>query len=128
MTCVVEHVETVASQPFDVEHLKQVEKHAVDLAKQFPDRFASLSKAKIILFRDAFNKSIAQNKKHSQPIFSELSFYRLLIQVYSTSDLKHPVITPAMLLMCQYLSQGAFYHVMDVFSGLYLCELLYEVI
>lgn len=58
---------------------------------------------------------------------AELALLRLIGLVWSTSDLAHPVVAPAMLLMGQYLAQSRVRSLEDVVSGLFLCTLFLQV-
>jgi len=57
----------------------------------------------------------------------EIVILRLVGVVWSTSDFSHPVVAPAVLLMCQYLGQSRIRSVSDLASGLFLCSLLAQV-
>ena len=61
------------------------------------------------------------------PGTSELALLRLIGEVWSTSDLRHPVVSPTMILIGQYLGQGRIRTVADIASGLFLCSLTYQV-
>lgn len=58
---------------------------------------------------------------------SELALLRLIGAIWSTSDLSHPVVTPAMLLIGQYLGQCRVRNLSDLASGLFLCTLVLQV-
>ncbi|KAI8906713.1 nucleolar protein 14, partial [Gorgonomyces haynaldii] len=127
MTHLVEHMDTAAldEEGVDMDYLRQLEHHTVELCTLFHERFATLSRAKIIMLRDNFNKSLAK-RINGLPHLGDLMFFKILVRVYSTSDLQHAVVTPLMLLMSQYLSQGLFETVQDIVTGLFLCQLLLE--
>lgn len=129
MDILLEHLETASfSIPVDVKYIKSIETHCITLCRQFPTQFAYSCRAKLTFLRDTLNKSLSSIKmKQSMPTLSELMFFKLLARVYSTSDLVHPVITPALLLMCQYLSQAQVITVQDAIAGLFLCDLVHEV-
>jgi nucleolar protein 14 len=61
------------------------------------------------------------------PGTSELALLRLIGPIWSTSDQSHPVVTPAMLLIGQYLSQARVRSLADLASGLFLCTLTLQV-
>lgn len=58
------------------------------------------------------------------PGVPELTLLRLVGMVWSTSDLSHPVVAPALLLISEYLSQCRVRSLSDVASGLFLCSLV----
>ena len=128
MTYVVEHVGAIASSlPIDMEYVKQFETQSQILATQFPQRFAIMCKAKLISFRNTFNRAICHKKKQCMPNLGELLFFKLIHHTFPTSDLDHPVINPAFLLLGQYLGQGMYLSHQDILSGIFVCQLLVEV-
>ncbi|SCV72718.1 BQ2448_4255 [Microbotryum intermedium] len=54
---------------------------------------------------------------------AELTLLRLIGMTWSTSDLSHPVVAPAMLLISQYLAQARIRSLRDIAAGLFLCTL-----
>jgi len=58
---------------------------------------------------------------------NDLIFLQLLTVIYSTSDYSHPIITPALLIMENYLSQAIINNERDIIRGLYLCNIMYMV-
>ena len=50
-----------------------------------------------------------------------------MIQIFPGSDLSHPVMTPMILLMAQYLALAPIKTHRDMASGLFICQLLYDV-
>ena len=57
------------------------------------------------------------------PGLPELSLLRIIGTIWPTSDMNHPVISPARLLMGAYLGLGRIRSMKDVASGLFLCTL-----
>jgi nucleolar protein 14 len=130
MNILLQHYETVSSSaPFDMDYIKGIEMHLIGLCRQCSMAFAILSKEKIIKLSNSLNKAIRSslNRRTSMASFPTLLFFKLLTNVFSTSDLFHLVISPAMLLMSQYISQSHILTAQDLMSGLFICELLYEV-
>jgi len=56
---------------------------------------------------------------------NDLIFLQLLTVIYSTSDYSHPIITPALLIMENYLSQAIINNEKDIIRGLYICNIMY---
>jgi len=56
---------------------------------------------------------------------NDLIFLQLLTVIYSTSDYSHPIITPALLIMENYLSQTIINNEKDIIKGLYICNIMY---
>ena len=57
------------------------------------------------------------------PGLAELSLLRVIGTVWPTSDMNHPVISPARLLMGAYLGLGRVRSLIDIASGLFLCTM-----
>lgn len=62
----------------------------------------------------------------SLPRLETLLFLKLVGSIFPTSDRKHPVTTPAMLLMSKMLNHGIVRNCREVVSGLFLVTLLLE--
>jgi len=77
-------------------------------------------------FEAELQKDLASGSTSGFPKGDKLVFLRVLGQIYSTSDFQHQVITPAQLLMSQYLGQCQTATVKDVASGLMLCNLFLD--
>lgn len=60
------------------------------------------------------------------PSIPELSLLRVIGQLWPTSDMNHPVISPARLLMGAYLGLGRIRSLQDIASGLFLCSLFLQ--
>ena len=61
------------------------------------------------------------------PKVTELVLFKLLGKIFPTSDFHHIIVTPTLLLIGQYLNQCRIINGKDLVSGLFLCNLLYEV-
>eukprot|EP00095_Tigriopus_kingsejongensis_P002460 maker-scaffold1069_size64751-snap-gene-0.13 protein:Tk02460 transcript:maker-scaffold1069_size64751-snap-gene-0.13-mRNA-1 annotation:"nucleolar protein 14 homolog" len=59
-------------------------------------------------------------------LFAELIFLKITCLLFPTSDYRHPVITPALQWMSQYLAQGKFGARSSIASGLYVATLFAE--
>ena len=60
------------------------------------------------------------------PSLGKVLFLQLLGCTYSVTDLQHALVTPAMLLMCQYLTQCQVVSLQDVSTGLLVCSVLMD--
>lgn len=92
-----------------------------DLVQQIPEYTIKYFKEKI----DYQKNSLVRNNKF--PGITDLFLFKLFGKVFSTSDFHHNIITPTLLLIGQYLSQCQVINGKDLISGLFLCNLLYEV-
>jgi nucleolar protein 14 len=100
--------------------------HAFDIAQQLPTAAATVFTDKL----KAMQSNMSQKMKFSAsswPDIEDMALLRLLGQIFSTSDLTHPIATPAMLFMCQALSQCPIQNEIDLGRGLFLTLIAYEV-
>ena len=122
----------LASRPppaFDI--ISTILPHLTALVRLNPLTAAAHFIAKLSLMQKNLMRGLAlgASTKDSKtfPGCPELVLLRLIGVVWSTSDFSHPVVAPAVLLMCQYLGQSRIRTVSDLASGLFLCSLLAQV-
>ncbi|KAG9015567.1 nucleolar complex protein 14 [Tulasnella sp. JGI-2019a] len=124
----IEHVLYAArssEQPYPL--LNALSSHIFSLTKSYGATSAKTFVSKLVIMQANAQRAISQSSKSADartfPGPAELVFLRLIGVVWSTSDLWHLVVAPAMLLIGQYLSQGRVRSLVDVGSGLFLCTL-----
>ena len=87
--------------------------------------------SKLVLMQKNLARGLAEGPLQPEaktfPGVAELVLLRLIGSQWSTSDLWHPVVTPAMLLMGQYLTQCRVRGVKDLASGLFVSTLFLQV-
>jgi nucleolar protein 14 len=66
-------------------------------------------------------------KNYNFPKIANLFLFKLLGRIFATSDFHHNIVTPILLLIGQYLAQCQVINGKDLISGLFLCNLSYEV-
>src|SRR5436190_2145655 len=66
-------------------------------------------------------------KNYKFPKITDLFLFKLLGKIFDTSDFHHIIVTPILLLMGQYMAQCQVINGKDLISGLFLCNLSYEV-
>ena len=73
-------------------------------------------------------RDYAHGVRHAStwPSLGKVLFLQLLGRIYSVTDLQHALVTPAMLLMCQYLTQCPVISLQDVSTGLLVCSVLMD--
>lgn len=104
----------------DFELLKSYQSHFIDLARTSVS-FPKFYNSKLAKLQTTFSL------KHKMPSSGHLVIFMDLASIYSTSDLHHSVIIPTTLFLCQVLEQAPMMTVTDVFSGLFICHILYLV-
>ncbi|KIO32815.1 hypothetical protein M407DRAFT_211561 [Tulasnella calospora MUT 4182] len=99
------------------------------LTKAYTGASARTFVAKLVILQKNLTRGLSQPHdlgSRTFPRLPELVLLRLIGATWSTSDLWHPVVAPAMLLMGQYLSQGRVRSLGDLASGLFLCTLFFQ--
>ncbi|KAG9046707.1 nucleolar complex protein 14 [Tulasnella sp. UAMH 9824] len=99
------------------------------LIKAYTGASARTFVAKLVIMQKNLTRGLSQPHdlgSRTFPRLPELVLLRLIGATWSTSDLWHPVVAPAMLLMGQYLSQGRVRSLADLASGLFLCTLFIQ--
>ncbi|XP_029197418.2 nucleolar protein 14-like [Acropora millepora] len=107
-------VDKLSRQLFDIAQYSPVNsaKHMQQIVKDIQERFAEN--------RDR------RGGKGMFPDLSELLNLRVVSMLFSASDFKHVVCTPAILLLSQVLAQCPVRCMRDVFRGLFVCDLVFE--
>jgi nucleolar protein 14 len=103
--------------------------HFVELSKAYPIRSAEDFVRKLKVMQKNLNRGLQDPLSPSSRTFPgvpELILLRVLGGIWSTSDMKHPVVGPARYLMCAYLGLSRIRSLADIASGLFLCTLFYE--
>ncbi|KAL9547713.1 hypothetical protein MBANPS3_006036 [Mucor bainieri] len=123
----VDHMAYVASteSPLPTQVLEDLGNHVFELAKQLPEPAAQVYNAKL----KKMQSEMAKKMKHSGsawPDVEDLTLLRSIGQIFSTSDLSHPIATPALLFMCHALAQCRVQTEVDIGRGLFLTLLAYE--
>lgn len=125
---VVDHLAYVAStvSPLPTKVLEQLGAHVFEISQQLPEAAAQVFNAKL----KKMHGEMAKKMKHSGsswPDVEDLTLLRSIGQIFSTSDLTHPIATPALLFMCHALSQCRVQSEVDIGRGLFLTLLTFEV-
>ncbi|KAF7729989.1 nucleolar complex protein 14 [Apophysomyces ossiformis] len=123
----VDHMLYLAStvSPLPKEVVETLGKHVFELAQQVPMAAADTFLDKL----KQMHKTMGQKLKHGSsawPDVEDLTVLRSLGQVFSTSDLSHPVVTPATLFIGQALAQCRVQNEIDIGRGLFLTLIIHE--
>ncbi|CAG8505790.1 27862_t:CDS:10 [Racocetra persica] len=83
--------------------------HIFDLTQQVPESATDYFVSKVVAMENNLKKRLSSSSlKHSKSMFPtipEFILLRILSQIFPTSDFRHPVVTPTLLLIAQYLAQ-----------------------
>ncbi|KAJ3045949.1 nucleolar complex protein 14 [Rhizophlyctis rosea] len=110
------------SNDIDLATLDALSIHIIQLSQTFQPLITQWALTKITKLHTRVSKST----KPAFPPTQDLITLKLLGHIFSTSDLSHPVITPAMIVMARLLGQGAVKDLRSVASGVWICEVLWE--
>lgn len=124
----VDHLGYVASivSPLPTSVLEKLGSHIFEISQQLPETAADIFTAKL----KKMHGEMAKKMKHtssSWPDVEDLTLLRSIGQIFSTSDLTHPIATPALLFMCHALGQCRIQTEIDIGRGLFLTLLAFEV-
>ncbi|KAI0722399.1 nucleolar protein 14 [Cerioporus squamosus] len=125
----IEHILYITSPPTPRHTvLASLLPHLAALTKSYPIQSAEAFVEKLSLMHKNLKRGLSKGaldpEAKTWPGIPELSLLRVIGQLWPTSDLNHPVISPARLLMGAYLGLGRIRSLQDIASGLFLCSLL----
>ncbi|KAF9438168.1 nucleolar complex protein 14 [Entomortierella beljakovae] len=116
-----------ASEPeYPIAALNSLTRHIYAMTSQLGDHATECMLGFLEAFETELTIDITSGTTSGFPMTDKLTFLRILGQIYSTSDYQHHVITPAQLLMSQYLGQCQVSSLKDLASGLMLCNLFLD--
>ncbi|KAK9476777.1 nucleolar protein 14 [Lipomyces japonicus] len=94
-----------------------------DLTKSYPESLAEAFRAHLLIVRKRLESALAQPHETDYPLPSDMFLFALIGFVFSTSDHFHLIVTPAMLIMSQHLSQFKAQTLGDVVSKSLIAKL-----
>ncbi|KAI9246896.1 nucleolar protein 14 [Phascolomyces articulosus] len=124
----VDHIAYVASTTTPLPHktLESLIAHTFEIAKQLPTVAADVFVTKLKEMHGTMGKKMYQKQGSAFPDVEDITLLRCLGKVFPTSDLTHPVVTPAILYMSQALALCRVQSEIDIGRGLFLCLLFHE--
>ncbi|KNC95834.1 uncharacterized protein SPPG_08777 [Spizellomyces punctatus DAOM BR117] len=123
-----EHLDYLCSQPTpSFKTIHHLSPHIISLSQQFASQSAEYFITTLTTLEKRLLKNLGSGKgSKAWPDLHALVLLKLVARIYSTSDLVHPVVTPAMILIGQYLALCPVVKGRDAAVGLFLCEVVYE--
>ncbi|KAH7931164.1 Nop14-like protein [Leucogyrophana mollusca] len=130
-TVLIDHILYITSPPSPrFALLSALQPHLFALSRSYPIESAEYFVEKISLMHKNLKRGLSQGILNADtrtwPGLSELSFLRTLGAIWPTSDMHHPVVSPARLLMGAYLALCRVRSLSDIASGLFLCSLFLQ--
>ncbi|XP_022106736.1 nucleolar protein 14-like [Acanthaster planci] len=111
-----------------MEFLDGLTKHIYELTAQSSLHAGQCMQALIADRHQQFEEEAERRGRGVYPGLDMLLYFKLVGALFSTSDFRHAVVTPAMLFMGQILSQCPVRTYRDVASGLFVCSLFLKYI
>uniref|UniRef100_A0A0R0F3T1 Nucleolar protein 14 n=1 Tax=Glycine max TaxID=3847 RepID=A0A0R0F3T1_SOYBN len=111
-------------EPLNVELLNMLVKPLIEMSKEIPYFAAICARRRIEATRKQFIESIKQSESSSWSSSKTLCLLRLWSMIFPCSDFRHPVMTPVILLMCEYLMRCPIVSGRDIAIGSFLCSML----
>ncbi|KAL2326728.1 hypothetical protein Fmac_025786 [Flemingia macrophylla] len=114
-------------KPLNVELLNMLVKPLTEMSMEIPYFAAICARRRIETTRKQFIESIKMSESSSWPSSKTLCLLRLWSMIFPCSDFRHPVMTPVILLMCEYLMRCPIVSGRDIAIGSFLCSMLLSV-
>ncbi|KEH41125.1 Nop14 nucleolar-like protein [Medicago truncatula] len=114
-------------KPLNVELINMLVKPLIEMSTEIPYFAAICARRRIEITRKQFVESIKNAESSSWPSSKTMCLLRLWSMVFPCSDFRHPVMTPVILLMCEYLMRCPITSGRDIAVGSFLCSMLLSV-
>ncbi|TKY53738.1 Nucleolar protein 14 [Spatholobus suberectus] len=114
-------------KPLNVELLDMLVKPLIEMSMEIPYFAAICARRRIESARKQFIESIKKSESSSWPSSKTLCLLRLWSMIFPCSDFRHPVMTPVILLICEYLMRCPIVSGQDIAIGSFLCSMLLSV-
>ncbi|GBE79815.1 Probable nucleolar complex protein [Sparassis crispa] len=127
----IDHILYISSPPVPrFTLLSSLMPHLLALTKAYPIQSAEHFVEKLTLMHKNLRRGLSRGATNPDaktwPGLPELSFLRVIGQIWPTSDKNHHVVSPARLLMGAYLGLSRIRTLQDLASGLFLCTLFLQ--
>ncbi|KAF5371229.1 hypothetical protein D9758_004151 [Tetrapyrgos nigripes] len=104
--------------------------HLNALCRSYPIQGAQHFVQKLTIMNKNLKRGLSKGpldpESKTWPSMAELSLLRIVGTIWPTSDMNHPVVSPARVLMGAYLGLGRVRSLKDIASGLFLCTLFLQ--
>ncbi|XP_068665548.1 uncharacterized protein [Aristolochia californica] len=124
----LQYYATVANKkPLNLNSINLLVNPLVEMSVDTPYFAAICARQRILRIRSQFCEDIKNPEKSSWPSLKTLLLLRLWAMTFPCSDFRHVVMTPAILLMCEYLMRCPLFSGRDIVIGSFLCSMLLTV-
>ncbi|CAI0390648.1 unnamed protein product [Linum tenue] len=114
-------------KPLNFELLNLLVKPLMEMSLEIPYFSAICARQRILKTRSQFCESIKSQEGSCWPSLKTLSLLRLWSMIFPCSDFRHVVMTPAILLMCEYLMRCPISSGRDIAVGSFLCSMVLSI-
>ncbi|KAF8040406.1 hypothetical protein BT93_B2592 [Corymbia citriodora subsp. variegata] len=116
-----------SKKPLNFQLLNMLVKPLIEMSTEIPYFAAICARQRILRTRTQFCEVIKNSEISSWPSLKTLFLLRLWSLIFPCSDFRHVVMTPAVLLICEYLMRCPILSGRDVALGSFLCSMLLSV-
>ncbi|KAK2636010.1 hypothetical protein Ddye_030802 [Dipteronia dyeriana] len=114
-------------KPLNLELLDLLVKPLMEMSVEIPFFAAVCARLRILRTRTQFCEDIKNPENGCWPSLKTLFLLRLWSMIFPCSDFRHVVMTPAILLMCEYLKRCPIMSGRDIAIGSFLCSMVLNV-
>ncbi|XP_039140314.1 nucleolar protein 14 [Dioscorea cayenensis subsp. rotundata] len=124
----LQYFATLASRkPLNIGRINSLVRPLMEMSGETPFYAAICARERLSHIRTRFCTDIKLQDKSSWPSLKTLLLLRLWSLVFPCSDFRHAVMTPAALLMCEYLMRCSIVSGQDIVVGSFLCSMMLNV-
>ncbi|KAM0983748.1 hypothetical protein ACFX2C_011251 [Malus domestica] len=114
-------------KPLNMELLNFLVKPLIDMSMETPYFAAICARERILRARTEFSETVKNPEQSYWPSSKTIFLLRLWSLIFPCSDFRHVVMTPATLLMCEYLARSPIMSGRDTAVGSFLCSMLLSI-
>ncbi|KAL3830598.1 hypothetical protein ACJIZ3_019400 [Penstemon smallii] len=114
-------------RPLNLKLLNLLVKPLMEMSTEIPYFAAICARQRLLRTRTQFSEAIRDTGKSCWPSMKTLLLLRLWSMIFPCSDFRHAVMTPAMLLMSEYLMRCPITSGRDIAIGSFLCSMVLSI-
>ena len=114
-------------EPPKPERVKPILRHLLELSRKYSVASATHFVSKLTMMQKNLARGLKKGPRllesKTWPGLPELTVFKAILAIFPTDDRDHSVVSPALLLMRQYLRDCRIRQLSDIASGLFICSL-----
>ncbi|CAA2961759.1 nucleolar 14 [Olea europaea subsp. europaea] len=111
-------------KPLNIKLLNLLVNPLLEMSSEIPYFAAICARQRLLHIRTQFCEDVKNTGKSGWPSMKILFLLRLWSMIFPCSDFRHVVMTPAILLMCEYLMRCPIISGRDIIIGSFLCSMI----